>query len=57
MHNPGYDELFFASHYIRGLKDELRAPVYSQAPDTIDRASFFWQRFNNKCLIRRSHDL
>lgn len=27
MHNPGYDEVFFASHFIKGLKEEIRAVV------------------------------
>lgn len=38
MHNPGYDELFFASHFVRGLKDELRGAVQSQVPETVTRA-------------------
>jgi len=40
MHNPGYDELFFASHFVKGLKEEVRASVHSQAPETVNRASF-----------------
>lgn len=39
MHNPSYDDLFLASHYVKGLKDEIRGVVQSQVPDTVDRAS------------------
>ncbi|GJN07432.1 hypothetical protein PR202_ga25264 [Eleusine coracana subsp. coracana] len=39
MHNPGYDEIFFASQFVKGLKDKLRGTVHSQVPDTVDRAS------------------
>jgi hypothetical protein len=37
-HNPHYDETFFVSQFLKGLKPEIRAPVASQILDTLDRA-------------------
>lgn len=37
-HNPDYDETFFVSQFLKGLKYEIRAPVASQIPETLDRA-------------------
>lgn len=39
MHNCHYDDLFFTSHYISGLKDEIRAVVEPYMPTTVNRAS------------------
>lgn len=39
MHCYQYDDLFFASHYISGLKDEIRAVVEPQMPPTVKKAS------------------
>lgn len=33
------DDLFFASHYVSGLKDDIRAVVEPQVPTTVDRAA------------------
>jgi hypothetical protein len=38
MHNEGYDDLFFASQFVNGLKEDIRYTVQSQVPETIDRA-------------------
>lgn len=38
MYNPHYDEQFFISQFIKGLKAELRAMVESQVPETLERA-------------------
>ncbi|KAK1678256.1 hypothetical protein QYE76_039104 [Lolium multiflorum] len=38
MFNPNYDEQFFVSQFIKGLKSELRAAVESQVPETLERA-------------------
>jgi hypothetical protein len=38
MHNSGYDDLFFASQFFNGLKDEIRDTVQSQVPEDVDRA-------------------
>ncbi|GJM90270.1 hypothetical protein PR202_ga06532 [Eleusine coracana subsp. coracana] len=40
MHNPAYDDMFFALHFVKGLQDDIRSAVESQAPETVDRASF-----------------
>lgn len=37
-HNPYYDDTFFVSQFIKGLKYEIRVPVASQIPETLDRA-------------------
>jgi hypothetical protein len=39
MFNPGFDDLFFTSQFISGLKDELRGAVQAQLPDSVDKAS------------------
>jgi hypothetical protein len=39
MHNSHYDELFFASKYVAGLKDDIRATVEPHVPLTVDRAA------------------
>jgi hypothetical protein len=38
MFNTGYDDLFFTSHFVNGLKDEIRGAIQSQLPDTVDKA-------------------
>ena len=38
MHHDGYDDLFFVSQFIKGLKYEIAAAVQSQLPPTLDRA-------------------
>jgi hypothetical protein len=38
MANPHYDEQFFVSQFIKGLKSELRAAVETQVPQTVERA-------------------
>ena len=37
MHGPSYDPLFFATQYVRGLKDDIRAVVEPQVPTTVER--------------------
>jgi hypothetical protein len=37
-HNPHYDETLFVSQYLKGLKNEIRLPVASQIPESLDRA-------------------
>lgn len=39
MHNSHYDELFFPSKYVAGLKDDIRATVEPHVPLTVDRAA------------------
>jgi hypothetical protein len=38
IQNPHYDEQFFVSQFIKGLKNELRASVESHMPETLERA-------------------
>jgi hypothetical protein len=37
-HNPYYDDTFLVSQFLKGLKAEIRLPVASQIPETLDRA-------------------
>lgn len=37
-HNPNYDDTFLVSQFLKGLKAEIRLPVASQIPETLDRA-------------------
>lgn len=39
MHSGKYDDLFFASQYVAGLKDEIRATVEPQVPVKVERAT------------------
>jgi hypothetical protein len=32
MYNTGYDDMFFTSHFVNGLKEKLRGLVQSQLP-------------------------
>lgn len=43
MHNLGLDETFFITQFIQGLKSELKGPVDSQVPESVDRAVFLAQ--------------
>jgi len=38
MHNEGFDDLFFVSQFVRGLRYDIGAVVQSQLPQTVDRA-------------------
>jgi len=39
MHSGNFDELFFATTYVTGLKEDIRAIVEPQVPTTIERAA------------------
>jgi DNA repair photolyase len=39
MHSAKHDELYFATQYVAGLKDEIKAIVEPQIPLTVDRAA------------------
>jgi hypothetical protein len=39
MFKTGFDDLFFTSHYINSLKEELMIAIQSQLPDSVTRAS------------------
>lgn len=38
IQNPHYDEQFYVSHFIRGLKPEIRGAVEAQMPESVERA-------------------
>jgi len=54
MHSCHYDDLFFTSHYVSGLKDEIRAVVEPQVPTTVHRAALI-ARIQQKVLDRGKH--
>jgi hypothetical protein len=46
MFNTWLDEMFFTSHYVNGLKEEIRAVVQTQLPVLVDRVALLaklWQ--------------
>ena len=51
MHSCHYDDLSFTSHYVSGLKDEIRAVVEPQVPTTVHRAAII-ARIQQKVLDR-----
>lgn len=51
MHSCHYDDLFFTSHYVSGLKDEIRAVVEPQVPTTVNRAAII-ARIQQKVVDR-----
>jgi len=38
LHGCSYDDMFFATHYIRGLREDIRAVVEPQRPTTVETA-------------------
>jgi hypothetical protein len=38
IHGCTYDDLFFATHYVRGLRDDIRVIVVPQRPPTAEIA-------------------
>lgn len=48
LHNAHNDEFFFASHYVHGLKEEIRVAVEPHVPRTVDRAAVI-AKFKRKC--------
>ena len=38
MHSCNYDALFFATQYVRGLREDTRAMVEPRVPTTVERA-------------------
>jgi hypothetical protein len=39
MFNPGSDEMFFTTHFVNGLKEEIRSVVHTHLPDSVDKAT------------------
>jgi len=38
MYNAGYDDVFFVSQFIKGLKEELQGPILLHLPDQVPKA-------------------
>jgi hypothetical protein len=39
MFNARFDELFFTSHFINGLKEVIKLVVQPQLPDSVDKVA------------------
>lgn len=52
MHSGKYDELYFATQYVAGLKEEIKATVEPQVPVTMERAALI-ARIQQKVLDRK----
>jgi hypothetical protein len=39
MFNPEFDEMFFTTHFVSGLKEEIKSVVQTHLPDSVDRAA------------------
>jgi hypothetical protein len=39
MFNPGFDEMFFTTHFVSGLKEDIRLVVQTHLPDSVDRVA------------------
>jgi hypothetical protein len=39
MFNAGFDDIFFTSHFVNGLGDDIRGGVQSQLCDSMDISS------------------
>jgi hypothetical protein len=54
MHNYGYGELFFASQFVNGLKEDIRYSVQSQVHEDLDRA-FLLAKIQQRIVDRGKH--
>lgn len=39
LYNDSYDDVFMVTHFLGGLKEEIRAPIILHCPQTLDIAS------------------
>ena len=39
LYNEAYDDVYFVTHFLGGLKEEIRAPIALHRPTTVDTAS------------------
>jgi hypothetical protein len=39
MYNPGFDELFFTTHFVNGLKEEIKSVVQTHLLDSVDKVA------------------
>jgi hypothetical protein len=53
MFNIGFDEMFFTSYFVNGLKEEIRGVVQSQFPGSVDKANML-ARFKQQIHERQS---
>ena len=51
MHSAKHDELYFATLYVAGLRDDIKATVEPQVPITVDRAALI-AKIQQKVLDR-----
>lgn len=38
LYNPSYDDVFFVTRFLGGLKDEIRGPIVLHRPQTLEEA-------------------
>jgi hypothetical protein len=43
MFNSEFDEMFFVSHFVNDLRDDIKHVVQTQLPDTVDKANLLAQ--------------
>ena len=56
MHSGKYDELYFATQYVAGLKEDIKATVEPQVPITVERAALI-AKIQQKVLDRSKQKL
>jgi hypothetical protein len=39
MFNPSFHEMFFTTHFVNGLREEIRSVVHTHLPDSVDKAA------------------
>jgi hypothetical protein len=49
MFNSGFDDMIFTSHFINGLKDDIRAVVQSHMPQSLWTEQVCLPEYNIKC--------
>jgi hypothetical protein len=54
MYNTGYDDVFFVSQFIKGLKEELQGPILMQFPDQVPKAVIL-ARIQQRTLERQKY--
>jgi len=54
MHNDGFDDTFFVSQFVKGLKLDIGAGVRAQVPRDVDQAILL-AKVQQKVLERGKH--
>jgi len=62
MHSGNFDELFFATTYVTGLKEDIKSIVKPQVPTTVERVAIIakiqqWVLERNKLKYQRANNL